>query len=126
MGMAQDVREAHAAAASTATLVHHMMDRLDANHQENLSRASDLAAAATASRNTDLEKWSILATRLTATREADNSTLDARITPLVTGLMPKPLRPLRWTERLRGLSSSSPWSRCVHNPTPESMLPTQH
>jgi len=87
--LAQDVRQAHVAAASTATLVQHMMDRLDTNHQEHLRRASDLAAAATASRDRDLERWTILETRLTATREADNSTLDARITPLVTGLIAK-------------------------------------
>ena len=96
--LAKDVRQAHVAATGTATLVQHMMDRLDANHQENIRRTSDLAAAATASRDRDLERWTILETKLTATREADNGTLDARTTPLVTGLIAKTTAALAMNE----------------------------
>jgi len=85
--LVQDVRQANTAAASTATLVQNMMDRLDLNHQDNIDRVTDLAAMTSTSQDRDMERWTILETKLIATREADNEALNARITPLVTGLI---------------------------------------
>jgi len=85
--LAQDVRQANAAAASTATLVQSMMDRLDANHQDSINRVTNLATTTSTSQDRDTERWNILETKLIATREVDSEALNARITPLVTELV---------------------------------------
>jgi len=54
--LAQDVRQANTAAASTATLVQSMMDRLDSNHLDSIDRVTDLAAMTSTSQDRDMER----------------------------------------------------------------------
>ena len=63
--VAQDVRDASTTAASTATLVQAIVDRMDYNHEDSLQWEASatkvaLATATLASRTADEERWTIL------------------------------------------------------------------